>query len=62
MLIEVGYPLVMLNSESKNSAPGNMCLTDEFQSLLQVVLSKGFRNPRGMRVRVWRVRVRVWNV
>jgi len=27
-----------------------------------LVLSKGFRNPRGTRVRVWRVGVRVWNV
>jgi len=28
----------------------------------QIVLSKGFGNPRGTWVRVWRVGVRVWNV
>ena len=33
-----------------------------YLSTADVVLSKGFRNPRGTQVRVWRVGVRVGNV
>jgi hypothetical protein len=47
-------------SEVDGLSPIVLNVSDRVQA--RVVLSKGFGNPRGTWVRVWRVGVRVWNV